>query len=672
MRIVTDFPHEVECIENSWIKMPDGAKLAARIWLPVGSEKNPVPAILEYLPYRKRDGTRKRDDMLHSYFAGYGYASVRVDMRGSGDSDGILTDEYLEQEQQDGVTVLRWLEEQPWCSGNVGIIGISWGGFNGLQIAALQPKQLKAVVTICSTDDRYTDDVHYMGGCLLGDNISWASTMFSYNSCPPDPQIVGQRWRRMWLDRLENSGLWLEKWLTHQHRDDYWKHGSICEDFASVQVPVLAASGWADGYTNTVFRLLENLPGPVKAFVGPWSHKYPHEGKPGPAIGFLQECVKWWDKWLKGVDNDIMEGPKLVAWMQDSVEPFTKYTYRPGRWVGQEQWPGPNIQAKKYKLADHRLVDEWQQVQTRDLPIQSPLTVGLFAGKWCSYHSGPDLPHDQRQEDGGALVFETAPLEQTIEILGQCVGELVVWANKPAAMIAARLSDVAPDGKATRVTYGLLNLTHRQSHEFPKELVPGQKYKVRVVLNDIAQVFPKGHKLRLSLSSSYWPLAWPSPEPVMLGVYTGQSTFTVPVREPLDSDSKIRFEPPEAGPMMDKEVIEGPRHVWNVIRNLATDESVLEVVKDLGIYRIPDIDMTVSTGTYEWYSNQNDDFHSVEGKTLWQQRFLRDNWDIKTITSTRVTCDRDNFYIHAELDAFEGQVRVFSKNYNYTITRRLV
>ncbi|MDY6840850.1 MAG: CocE/NonD family hydrolase, partial [Pseudomonadota bacterium] len=240
MKIVENLPERVRHIEHQWIPMPDGTRLAARIWIPESAGQSPVPAIFEYIPYRKRDGSRLRDEANHPYFAGHGYACIRVDIRGSGDSEGVLTDEYLQQELDDGVAILGWLEAQPWCNGRVGMIGISWGGFNGLQIAAMQPPQLKAVVSVCSTDDRYADDVHYMGGCLLGDNLSWASVMFAYNSLPPDPEIVGDRWRDMWFERLEGSGLWLETWLQHQHRDDYWRHGSICEDFSRVEVPVMA------------------------------------------------------------------------------------------------------------------------------------------------------------------------------------------------------------------------------------------------------------------------------------------------------------------------------------------------------------------------------------------------------------------------------------------------
>jgi len=292
MIIRDDLPYAVRHVEHAWIPMPDGIRLAARLWVPERAGEVPVPAILEYIPYRRRDSTRTRDDTMHGYFAGHGYACVRVDIRGSGESEGVLKDEYLQTELDDGVAVIDWITRQPWCNGRVGMIGISWGGFNSLQISALQPPALQAVVSVCSTDDRYADDVHHMGGCLLGDNLSWASTMFAYNSLPPDPQLVGDAWRNMWFDRLKGSGLWLAEWLRHQRRDAYWRHGSICEDWGRVQCPVMAVSGWADGYSNAVFRLLQHLPGPRLGLVGPWSHKYPHQGSPGPAIGFCRSaCV---------------------------------------------------------------------------------------------------------------------------------------------------------------------------------------------------------------------------------------------------------------------------------------------------------------------------------------------------------------------------------------------
>jgi hypothetical protein len=581
-----------------------------------------------------------------------------------------LTDEYLQQELDDGVAIMAWLARQPWCTGDIGMIGISWGGFNGLQIAAMQPPQLKAVVSVCSTDDRYADDVHYMGGCLLGDNLSWASTMFAYNSLPPDPKIVGDKWRQMWFERLEGSGLWLHTWLQHQHRDDYWRHGSICEDFSRIQSPVMAVSGWADGYSNAVFRLLQHLEVPRLGLIGPWSHRYPHMGVPGPAIGFLQECLRWWDHWLKGIETGIMDEPMLRAWMLDSMPPSTFYHQRYGRWVSEPVWPSPHIREHVYKMTIYRLVEARMVPKAHTRQVQSPLSNGLFAGKWCSYSATPDLPHDQREEDGGALLFTTDALKETIEILGAPIVELELSANQTVAMVAVRLSDVCPDNKVTRVTYGLLNLTHRDSHADPSPLEPGKRYRVRIALNDVAQSFPEGHRIRIAISSSYFPLAWPPPESTQLKIYTAGSRLVLPVRTPRVET--IRFPEAQAAGQSPKHQIRAGHHNWRVIRELDKDFSTLEVINDNGIYHLEDINLTVKQKTEEWYSYQGDDFRSARGETLWQRRFQRDNWSVSTHTRTVLHCDTSWFYLDAELDAYEGDTRVYSRNWNERIHRNLV
>lgn len=674
MRYVDDLPHEVDKIEHVFIPMRDGVKLGARLWLPKSAAANPVSAVLEYIPYRKRDLTRHRDSGHHPYFAGHGFASIRVDLRGSGDSEGVLEDEYLESELADGEDVLRWIASQPWCNGRVGIIGISWGGFNGLQIAARRPPELHAVITLSSTDDRYSDDVHYMGGCLLGDNLSWASAMFERNACPPDPEVVGDAWRSMWMQRLEGSGLWVEKWLEHQRRDAYWRHGSICEDYSAIQCPVMAVSGWADGYSNAVFRLLENLDVPRRGLIGPWSHRYPHVGMPGPAIGFLQECVRWWRKWLDGEENEALSDPMLRVWMQESVPPFTSYQERPGRWVAEPSWPSDAVKPLRYRLTPPKqLVSDGTDVPERRLTIQSPLTLGLFAGKWCSYAFAPDLPYDQREEDGGALVFDTGRLEEVLEILGAPTVTLEVSANRPVAMVAVRLSDVAQDGKATRVTYGIKNLTHRTSDADPEPLAPNTRYRVEVDLNGVAYRFPKGHKLRLSISTSYWPLAWPPPTPVCLSVYTGASSLALPARAPRPEDAELRpMGPPESARPCPRTQLE-PRHYnWLLHRDLATEESVLEVIHDHGRYRLDEIDIEIEAKTVEKYRSVADDFDSIQGEVTTVRRFHRGDWSVRMYTRTVLTSTSRDFCIRAELDAYEGDTRVFCESWDRRIPRDLV
>jgi putative CocE/NonD family hydrolase len=676
MRTVTSLPHRTRVVENLYIPMSDGTQLAARVWLPVEADHHPVPAVFEYIPYRKRDMTRVRDSLNHPYLAGHGYAAVRVDMRGSGDSDGVLTDEYRPQEQQDAVEVIAWLAAQDFCDGNIGMMGISWGGFNALQVAARRPPQLKAIISASASDNLYVDNMHYMNGCLLSDNLSEATVMFAFNSLPPDPAIVGDRWRELWRERLEGSGLWLETWLEHQRRDDYWRAASVCEDYTAIDCPVMTVGGWADGYTNAIFRLLEHLDVPRRGLIGPWGHKYPHMGVPGPAIGFLQEAVRWWDQWLKDEDTGIPDEPMLRAWMQDSVPPDTAYEERPGRWVAEPAWPSPNIEDRRYVLSPHHLVAVApEEVVHREVEVQSPLSVGMFAGKWASYAAVPDLPYDQREEDGGALIFDSEALDEPLEILGLPTVSLEVAADQPDAMVAVRLSDVAPNGEATRVTYGLLNLTHRNGSEHPEPLEPHRRYRVEVPMNGVAQVFPAGHRLRLSISTSYWPLAWPSPEPVTVAVTTGVSALSLPMRPPRSEDGRLQELPePEAAPALETTLLEPGQHHWRVTRDLATHESTLEITSDDGRVRIDETGTVIARSTTEWYSSRGNDMTSARGETVTRRRLERDDWNVEITTRTVLSCTDTDFLVSAQLDAFEldanrGDPRVYSQNWQRTIPR---
>ncbi|SES20007.1 hypothetical protein SAMN04490244_10750 [Tranquillimonas rosea] len=668
MKTVHDFPHDIIEEENVSIPVTEGLHLSARIWRP--KDGRPVPAILEYIPYRKRFGTSVRDEHTHKYLAGHGYACIRLDIRGSGESEGVLTDEYLQSELDDGVAALHWIADQPWCDGNIGMMGISWGGFNALQIAAMQPEPLKAIVTVCSSDDRYADDIHHMGGALLGDSLSWSGVMFSFNTMPPDPALVGPRWRDMWLERLRGSGLWLKTWLQHQRRDAYWRHGSVCEDFSAIRIPVYAVSGWQDGYTNSVFRLMSNLDTPRKGLVGPWGHIYPQFGRPGPAIDFLSELLRWWDRWLKGRDTGIEDDPMICAWMQDSAPPNPEYDHRPGRWVGEEAWPSPRIEERRYTIAPARALVRDGAAEVWPMDVQSPVTLGLASGKWCSYANAPDLAGDQRTDDGGGLVFQTDPLDEEVEILGAPEVELELAADRPVAQVAVRLSDMRPDHQVTRITYGILNLTHRNSRQWPEALEPGERYRVRVPMNYIAQTIPRGHRIRLSVSTVYWPLAWTPPEDVKLTVWTGLSTVTIPCRPRRDAeDANIAFGEPVQAPGPDLTAIEVPEHRWLVHHDLGAQRSELEVIDDRGTFRLEDIDLTVGAHCVERYSASPGNFTSLVGEAEWTRSLARGAWSVRTRTRTRLTSDTENFYISAELDAYEGDTRIECLSWSETIPR---
>ena len=643
--IVTTFPRAVRIIEHTTIPLKDGTQLAARIWLPEDAEQNPVPAILEYLPYRKRDGTYERDALTYPWLAGHGYAGVRVDIRGSGESDGLLSDEYARQEQDDALEIIAWLAAQPWCSGAVGMMGISWGGFNGLQVAARRPAALKAIVTICSTDDRYADDVHYMGGAKLNAGFGWASFFFGAMCHPPDPALVGERWRAMWLERLANVPLFLEIWTQHQRRDAYWRHGSVCEDYAAIECPVYAVGGWTDGYTNAIPRLLERLAVPRKGLIGPWAHAYPHFALPGPQIGFLQDMLRWWDHWLKGAETGVMDEPMVRAWMTDSVKPAPYHETLPGRWVAEPSWPPPESKSHRLFLTDDGLRPERAPLAAR--AVCSPQTVGKDAGSWCPFGRAADQAGDQRADDARSLVFETPPLDETIEILGAAVVTLEIASDRPIANIAARLCDVHPSAESLRVSFGVQNLTHRDGHETPQPLVPGERYQIRIQLNDAGVVFPAGHRIRLALSTTYWPMIWPAPEVATLTIFGG--TLDLPVRPTQAADAALPLLP-------------GPE--------TATPER--PTVIRPGLVRIDRLGLELGTEGKFAFDITDDDPLSATAEMQRTETIQRDAWQVRIETRMRLSSTRDAFLLQASLRAWEGAREVCHREWDRSIPRDLV
>jgi len=658
----TEFPRRVREIEHTWMPLADGTRLAARIWLPEDAEDDPVPAILEFLPYRKTDGTAIRDAARQPYLAGFGYAAVRVDLRGTGESDGILTDEYTEQEHEDALQVLAWLRAQPWCDGALGMWGISWGGFNSLQIAARRPPGLGAIVTLCSTDDRYADDVHYRGGCVLGlDMLHWASSMLTWNARPPDPRLYGEGWREAWLERLDTLSPWTEHWLGQQRRDGYWQHGSVCEDYAAIECPVYAVGGFADGYTNAVPRLLAGLSAPRKGLVGPWAHAFPDDALPGPSIGFLQECVRWFDHCLKGAENGVMDEPMLRVWMQDSVEPRPQYGLRPGRWVAEPEWPSPHVGRRVWELP----LDGSRSL----LGIQS---CGTEAGVWTSEGQSADLAGDQRADDALSLAFDSEPLAEPLEILGFPEVALDVAVDQSSALVAVRLCDVFPDGTSALVTRGVLNLTHRESHEHPSALEPGRRYEVRVPLDFMAYSFPPGHRLRVAVSPTYWPWAWPSPEPVTLTLHAGR--VELPERPPRSEDAVLPdFEEPEhSAPLRVQSVAAGPGG-RSLRRDLAA--GLVEQVFDWdlgGSQRLVDIDLETSDASRTVYSIREGDplsasvrFHATSGMG-------RGDWRVRSEVTSAMTADAQAFHVTTLLEVYEGAARIFTRTWAQRFPRDLV
>jgi putative CocE/NonD family hydrolase len=670
----TEFPHSIRVLDD-WITMSDGTRLAVRIWLPEDAEQNPVPALFEQIPYRMNDAMAVTETIRMPYMAGFGYACARVDIRGAGNSDGLLDDEYLKQEQDDALEAIAWLAEQPWCTGKVGMFGLSWGGFASLQVAARRPPALGAIIAYGATHDRYLDDVHYNGGCLHAGMLGWASQFFAFNGRPPDPKDVGDCWREMWLQRMEQAPA-IEAWMEHQRYDDYWKHGSVKEDWSAIECPVYIVSGWADtaAYRNPVLDTLAGLKGPRKGIIGAWGHDYPDEGTPG-GIGFLQEAIRWYDRWLKGVENGIDEEPMLLFWIPDPPAGPEQTGEgmgaglaweTVGQWASEPTWPSDNVEYRVLHLNPDGLGAEAAAEEPR--LIRARTTAGAET-------SGPGA--DQRDEDGRWLCFDSEPVQERFEIFGNPYVELSVAADKPVAHLAVRLCDVAPDGTSTMITRGVLNLTHRDSHERPEPLEPGRPYTVRVRLDVHVRVMEPGHRLRLAISPSYWPWIFPAPELVTLTVFTGAgSKLELPVRSPRPEDAQLRkFGPAEASEPVAHESLYSRETTPDLFRATVTREPATGRVE---IRQRRALGFQFAEGLrysqlVEFVSSQTEGKpETTEQRIEHSISISRGDWDTRVDTVSRLSGNRDDFWLTHRLEGFESGARVFSKAWSKQIPRDLV
>ena len=657
MQYVTKFEYEVAEEQDLRIPMSDGVTLSARVWFP--KECGPVPAILEYLPYRKRDGTVARDAGTHPYMAGYGYVCVRVDMRGCGESDGAFEDEYSPQELADGVEIVNWLAVQDWCSGSVGMMGISWGGFNGLQIAALAPKPLKAVVSVCSTVDRYADDIHYKGGVMLIENLGWAATVLSWFSVPPDPELVGDAWFDIWQERLKATPFLAKRWVERQLRDEYWAHGSVCEDYSTIKAAVLSVGGWHDGYRNTIAHLVENLDAPVKGIVGPWNHKYPHIGVPGPQIDFLGEMLRWWDHWLKGIDRGVDQDPAYRAYLMNSARPEVSFEHRAGRWVGLNQPKGSGV--RFWSFNGENLADVAGPVSRS---VWTDVSCGLNAGEYFPFGFGPgELPGDQSTDDAKSMCFDGQVLIEDLEIVGAARIALSLASDQSRAQVALRLCDLRPDGTSALIAHGFLNLRHRDGHDRALDMPLGEIVEVEVVLDQVAYRIPRGHRLRVALSPSYFPFVWPDDKAVCLRLEAG--SLQLPVLE--GEDVAVAFDSAKGATGIEFKRYSSRLENKQVLRD--GDVWRQEIIGDEGLIENPLTGLKTAQKVHEVFEITEGDPSSARAKFVWKRSYGREDWMVHTKSHVVMSSSNGQFLVEAKLDAFDGERCVFSKKWSQSIAK---
>jgi len=685
--------------------------LSGHYWFNADAMRNNVkcPAIVELNPYRCRDGTMYVDSKMHPWFAYNNYLAFRVDLQGSGNSDGTLTDEYTDEELAYCVQVINQIAELPFCDGNVGMMGESWSAINSLMVAARPdcPAALKAIVVNCGSDDRYNDDVHYMGGAMMMDNVGWASSMFGWLPAPPDPAVVGDAWKDLWRTRIQNMGFWFEQWGSHQTRDSYWSATSVRDHYGDVKVPAFIMSGWQDGYKNPVDHVVRGLGAlglPVTGMLGPYGHRYPFDGYPGPRVDWLRYVTShWWDRWLKGAKPDpATQLPQLTVWMGQSREPDPAPDYEDaGRWVSEDQDWMTRTTPRTYYLGSAGALSDAPPTPGKlassasDFSaVGAPLNIGTALLETSSFGSAAnsDLPRDQRDDDRQSMTFDSAPLAADLECFGYPVVRLNLECDKPITSLAVRLTELSPDtGASHLVSYTFFNLAYRDGDQAnPKPVGPGI-FTVDVPLNIIGHVFKSGWKLRVAVSPFSFPAMWQAPEIPTVTIHTGAvdgrdpSALILPGREPRPQDAGMKDLLPARTTYVDPEQYVP---ILETLREGSHQRAVERVVIDGAagtlVRKKFDSGRAVFGGALDNLLvdvNATESFQILDGQPLSETGFThyettleRDDWRVKVVTDTRVWSEDTGpggpvFRYTADVQGFIGDEPFEQRHVEGTIPR---
>lgn len=506
-------------VTRGWrVPMRDGVQLAVDVVRPDADGR--FPAILGYSPYHKP--TMAAYTSAAAYFAERGYAVVEFDLRGTGDSGGASVDMYAPEEIQDGCDMVEWVAAQPWCDGNVGMCGISYGGVVCWQVAMHQPPHLKAIIVRSGTDDAYTDWVYPGGSPRPFCFETYAPQMTASNFAPPNAALCGDRWQEIWQQHLEQNVPWGIEFIRNQLDGPYWRGKSVRPDYDRVQCPVFVIGGWADWYPTPLLRAFAGLSVPKRALVGPWSHYWPERGIPGPRVDGMRECLKWFDQWLKGMDTGVLAEPPVTLFVRTYTEPATARVVDNGAWRHETEWPPARVENTPFYLqSDGGLGNEPCRDAATDCDRHRyDPTIGMASGRHAGgAHGLCGMPGDQRPDEALSLVYTTKPLDCPVEIMGCPQAVLHVSSSAEVAAFCVKLSDVAPDGTSALVTKGYLNGTHRESHNHPTPLEPGEVVELRIELLAAAYRFQAGHRLRVAVASADFPDVWPTPSPCVIELY---------------------------------------------------------------------------------------------------------------------------------------------------------
>jgi uncharacterized protein len=659
-------------VKEVWIPLKDGVHLSATVYAPKAKHRGEkFGAVLEFLPYRKDESSNHAP--VHHYFATHGYVSAHVDMRGTGRSEGDApAREYSKQEQVDAEQVIAWLAHQKWSNGGVGMFGISWGGFNSIQLAMRHPPGLKAIIAVDATEKLFNEDVHFIDGMMHADeyelNVDILGALTRSPDFPIDEASLAQRF---------DNPPWFVMYKQHGQDGAFWDE-PISSSLESIQVPMFLIGGMLDGYRDSIPRMLEHVKAPAKALLGPWNHSEPHEASPGPAIEWRDQAVEWWDHWIKGANNGAMKGPKLAVYMNHWYVPSQQTREIPGEWRAEAAWPPKDQHPQSWFLtASHALSRAPTGTSVNELAYRPAATQeGGGPDFWWG-----DIHGDQRSVDAYSLIYDSPPLTESVSILGRPRVCLKASSTSPSTEWFARLSDVAPDGVTTLVAAAGLAGVHRESMRTPTPWVPGQVYDLCIELHMTAWVFPEGHRLHVAVSNSMWPMIWPTPDVMTTSLHLGGDSGSrielpvVPAKGPLPIP---QFRMPETDQLAteadSKPATDGemslssnvPGLAWTVSRDPARQQATVE-------WRGGSSDhFTWGEETVrELLQFHADDLHpalsSVHGEAEIEVRLPKRTLLWRGLLNER--SDHDYFYVQYERQLLENGVLIRTKSWDATVPR---
>ena len=646
------------------ITVRDGTRLAADIYEPT-SVSGQVPAVLEALPYRKDDLTASShsNDYIRLADEG-GFVVCRLDLRGTGSSAGLAVDEYPLSEIDDLADVIDWLATQSWSNGRVGMFGYSYSGFNSLQVACTRPEALHAICAIYATDDRYTDDVHYMGGALRAiDLVDYCHYMTACNLLPPVPAVFGDDWITEWNMRLEKNQPWVLNWLEQQHDGPYWRHGSLRPGYERIECPTMIVAGWADGYRNNTFRTFEALQCDKALLIGPWSHTAPAHSHPGPNIDLVPEMIAWFNRWLRVDNAAVAIDPPIRVFIRHSTKPDPDLLKFNGEWRFEDTWPPTR---NKTIVLRPFVNDAATSIDTLEVKPD----VGSAAWNSCAGGLPWGQPADQREDDAWSLTYQWPVDAGDFEILGHAAIGMKLASDRPVAFVSCKICDVFPDGTSALVTRGFLNLTHRNSSTNPQPLVVDTFELVNIEFEATSWVFKAGHQIRLSIAGSDWPNVWSPPGPFSLQIdrstlelslpHVSGSGSGTPTFVPIVSTDFVKELP------TDKSV----ETKWIVERDILDHKTIARTqyggpssVRDNGttheLYQ-GEVGVSLIDPSRSW----------VTAKTRYQLEWPEANCIVEA--RMRIDSDADAFNVVIDVDADLDGVEFARKRYNRRIQRRLL